>query len=932
MRRAAAEAHAEADVEAAEGGAVQDDGLDSPATATAMVREEQRMQVDGEEEEEAAAEIAETEQEQAQPQPEEPEALQEEDKNADANAVGEEISAASPPRAVVAAPIGDDEELDELESTPAATPDRSPSRNGVIKAAQNPSIRRTRASDSFANANGDLETPETSEDDEAEVQLSLQAHAAPASPGRRETPMRPRLRFVEPEEAQLPPSAQKPAARTTTVVQEEQEEAQLEQAANTRLPSSSPEPDLPTIGGSRKHRAGDSDSSEDSSSSSSDSDEDDDDDSSSGEDSPGGFLTGAARRLQAATGGRQSLGMVARDAFGKTRRPSLARKKPSALSASGSYNPSPLKNSAVTPAAAASSSSPVKGGPETADEVDEIDQLLSQTQQSQRAARRTSGVNWAQLEQEEEERQKRKGKGRASESVVSSEDENDQFEEAREQLDDVSVAQVVPADNDVDMALADENAVEQEQSTINGATAQAGEPVTGTSVSAAPRTTVDGDSAPITTALRESEDEEPVGDAPASQPEAVTGLAALEPVLPTQEASQFPNGARLYPDLSTIGNLASSSQPSSPPIEVDPSRVITDDEQTQELVTTPRAVEETLPAESQFVPLHKDKPLFLETQTQFETAQDLQDDVEPDTQLDSAQVDEDVDDDVEMQVTEAIVQEGPKETIQAPLTPDASAPPSPTVNAPAIVEPASSRQDNEDPAEADAAGPALSTPQAKSPAARQQKTQLLAPPTTSGTSTPARMTRAASARMASRSPSAEPPSAHQNGDNNGFSASQPVSTTTTTAAGTPISALARRKQAAAVAMAGAPLPTPSLANGLTPPAPGPSLSLPTARSRASGLPSLSQLDTVKRVTRRSARVSSASGAAGAGGAGAQRATSSQPAAAASFLARESDDDQDSSDDDEDADVGNNKTNGRLSMSQPVGRTRPRRGRESDLWK
>ena len=94
------------------------------------------------------------------------------------------------------------------------------------------------------------------------------------------------------------------------------------------------------------------------------------------------------------------------------------------------------------------------------------------------------------------------------------------------------------------------------------------------------------------------------------------------------------------------------------------SRVITDDEQTQELVTTPRAVEETLPAESQFVPLHKDKPLFLETQTQFETAQDLQDDVEPDTQLDNAQVDEDVDDDVEMQVTEAIVQEGPKETIQ----------------------------------------------------------------------------------------------------------------------------------------------------------------------------------------------------------------------------------------------------------------------------
>lgn len=674
MRRAAAEAHAEAHAEAkAEDGA-------GTVQGGSESHEEQRMQVDGEQEEEEAAAPGTAEAE--QPQPEEPEAVQEEEDEAMAEETVAAAAAVPPSKTVVSAAIendDDDEELDQLESTPAATPDRATSRNGngygAVKAAQNPSIRRTRASDSFVNAHGDLETPETSEDDEAEVQLSLQAHAAPASPGRRETPMRPRLRSVEPEEeAPLPPSAQKPAAHTTTTTteaaQEEQEEAQLEQAANTRLPSSSPEPDLPTIGGSRKRRAGDSDSSDDSSSSSSDSDDDDDDDSSSGDDGPGGFLTGAARRLQAATGGRQSLGMVARDAFGKTRRPSLARKKPSALSASGNYNPSPLKNSAVTPAAAAaaSSSSPVKGEPETStDDVDEIDQLLSQTQQSQRAARRTSGVNWAQLEQEEEERQKRKGKGRASESVVSSEeDENDRFEEAQEQLDDVPLAaqQVVPADDDVDMALADENAVEQEQSTVNGASAQAGEPVTGTSVSAAPRTTVDGDSAPITTALRESDDEvEPVGVPSASQPEAVTGLAALEPVLPTQEASQFPNGARLYPDLSTIGNLASSSQPGSPPIEVDPSRVITDDEQTQEVETTPRAAaEETLPAESQFVPLQKDKPLFLETQTQHETAQDDVD--EPDTQLDNAQVDEDDDEDVEMQVTEAIVEDDPKESIQ----------------------------------------------------------------------------------------------------------------------------------------------------------------------------------------------------------------------------------------------------------------------------
>lgn len=673
MRRAAAEAHADAHAEAkVEGGAgpVQG-GSNSPATAT--VQAEQRMQVDGEQEEEEAAAPGTGEAKQSQP--EEPEAVQEEDDEAMAEETAAAAAAVPPSKTVVSAAIendDDDEELDQLESTPAATPDRASSRNGngygAVKAAQNPSIRRTRASDSFVNAHGDLETPETSEDDEAEVQLSLQAHAAPASPGRRETPMRPRLRSVEPEEAPLPPSAQKPAAHTTTAAaaaQEEQVEAQLEQAANTRLPSSSPEPDLPTIGGSRKRRAGGSDSSDDSSSSSSDSDDDDDDDSSSGDDGPGGFLTGAARRLQAATGGRQSLGMVARDAFGKTRRPSLARKKPSALSASGNYNPSPLKNSAVTPAAA--SSSPVKGDPETStDDVDEIDQLLSQTQQSQRAVRRTSGVNWAQLEQEEEERQKRKGKGRASESVVSSEeDENDQFEEAKEQLDDVPLAaqQVVPADDDVDMALADENAVEQERSTVNGASAQAGEPVTGTSVSAAPRTTVDGDSAPITTALRESDDEvEPVGIPSASQPEAVTGLAALEPVLPTQEASQFPNGARLYPDLSTIGNLASSSQPGSPPIEVDPSRVITDDEQTQEVETTPRAGEDPLPAESQFVPLQKDKPLFLETQTQHETAQDDVD--EPDTQLDNAQVDEDDDEDVEMQVTEAIVEDDPKESIQ----------------------------------------------------------------------------------------------------------------------------------------------------------------------------------------------------------------------------------------------------------------------------
>lgn len=494
---------------------------------------------------------------------------------------------------------GEDEELDQLDSTPAGTPPSS-------RKAPNRAI--TRARESAASAGGAVDTPETSEDDEAEVQLSLQAHAAPASPGRRSPPrkLRDSPAVEEPDEAPLPPSAQTPAK---SVERQEEDQEHLAQAANTRLPSSSPEPALPTIGSRHNDDSSSDDSSDDSDS--------DDDDSSSGDDHPGGsFLTGAARRLQSATGGRQSLGMVARDAFGKSRRSSLARKKPTSL---GSYNPSPLKNAAV----AASSSSPTKGDQSVAaDDLDEIDQLMSQTQQSQRAARRTSGLNWAELEREEEERQKRKGKGKAVEDPSSEDDEAD-YQEAQEQLEGdeptEGVADTVPADNDVDMAAAEGG---EDASAVNGAPAEGGEPVAGSGAAVAPRVGVTGESAPITTALREDDDAAAAEMLPSSQPEPAHGLAALEPALPTQDASQFPNGARLYPDLSTIGNLASSSQTGSPPVEVDPSQVVSEDE--HEDGARPNG--DALPAESQFVPLRKDKPLFLETQTQADTQ-------EPDTQF-----------------------------------------------------------------------------------------------------------------------------------------------------------------------------------------------------------------------------------------------------------------------------------------------------------
>lgn len=81
-------------------------------------------------------------------------------------------------------------------------------------------------------------------------------------------------------------------------------------------------------------------------------------------------------------------------------------------------------------------------------------------------------------------------------------------------------------------------------------------------------------------------------------------------------------------------------------------------------------------------------------------------------------------------------------------------------------------------------------------------------------------------------------------------------------------------------------------------------------------------------------------------------SASQPSAGSNgrYLTRESDEDQDSSEDDDDeeenegaaaADPGpavgkGQRGAGRLSMSQPVAGTRasarPRRGRQSDLWK
>ncbi|BGP25093.1 proteophosphoglycan ppg4 [Rhodotorula toruloides] len=780
--------------------------------------------------------------------------------------------------------VESDEELDELDSTPAQSLTHQQQR-------MNPAVSRVVESDSRAV------TPSSSEDDDEEVQLSLKAHASPASTKKKTGDLP-----IEPEEAPLPPAAQTPSRNA----QEEKEDVQkLSHAANTRLPSSSPEPTLPTIGGKRNDEDSDQ-----SASSSSDDEYDESSDDEAGDSSS--LLTRNVAHPRNGGGGRPSLSVLAKGVFDKPKkRGSLlgganGANKVLASSALG-YAGSPLKHSHLNAASSSPSRAEVNSDARGNDD-EEIDQLLSQTQPSQRP-KRTSDAYWAQLEREEEEEKKRKGKGKQDET---SEDEEDEDEVA---VDGDTATLASTAHAAADVAEPDAAAA------VNGAPAT-GEPVSANASATAPRPSAnDAGAPPITTAVgtgagpssprrRVSPSPQPLPSGPAA--------ASTSFLSPTQASQRPPD--RIYPDLSSIGNLPTSSQAGSPPIEVDdPSQVFSgedrpfvDDDDEEEEEEAQRA-----PPESQFVQLQKDKPLFLETQTQSfsqdtagaEATQELAaevelngaDEAEAPANDEAEEADEEFGADVPAVKVNA--------TTRAPPTPDSSKETSPAP--PAIVEPDQAEdermaQEGEDDEASD--GP---TPKAAFPA--KEPGGLAVPPTT-----PARITRASSARLASRSPSAEPPQA----------ASQPVS-------GTPAShrrTYVDRKPEPTATSAPSSAHMPRAATSAS----QPTASTPSAfasGSRASRMLSLSQLDTVKQPTRRSTRASLA--------ASASQPTTSQR----SFIARDDEDDEDDEDDDaassdDEADAGKGKGKARrtrTSMSQPVpppqanGRGR-RSKRQSDLWR
>lgn len=486
--------------------------------------------------------------------------------------------------------VESDEELDELDSTPAQSVTHQQQQRS------NPAVSRVVESDSRAV------TPSTSEDDDEEVQLSLKAHASPASAKKKAEDLP-----VEPEEAPLPPAAQTPSRNAQ---EEKEDEQKLSHAANTRLPSSSPEPALPTIGGKRN----DKDSDESSSSSSEEESDESSDDEAGGSSS---LLTRNAAHLRNGGGGRPSLSLLAKEAFSKPKkRGSLLGgangiNKVLASSTLG-YAGSPLKHSPLN--AASSSPARTDANGEAQEDEEEIDQLLSQTQPSQRP-KRTSNAYWAQLEREEEEKKKRKGKGKQDET--SDDDVEDRMEVDADTAPIASTGQT-PAD----VAEPAEADAAETAAAVNGAPAT-GEPVFANASGRAPRPSANTAGAPpITTAVEPDAALSPprrrISPDPQPLPN-VTAVASTSFLSPTQASQRPPD--RIYPDLSSIGNLPTSSQAGSPPIEVDdPSQVFSgedrpvvgdeddDDEEEEDA--------QQAPAESQFVPLQKDKPLFLETQTQ----------------------------------------------------------------------------------------------------------------------------------------------------------------------------------------------------------------------------------------------------------------------------------------------------------------------------
>lgn len=492
-----------------------------------------------------------------------------------------------------------DEELDELDSTPA-----TPALSATYQPQRsNPAVTRVVESDSRAV------TPSTSEDDDEEVQLSLKAHASPAS-AKKKDPEVP----VEPEEAPLPPAAQTPSRNA----QEEEDEEKLSRAANTRLPSSSPGPALPTIGGKRNAKGSD----ESSSSSSEDESDESSDEEAAGSSS---LLTRNAAQLRNGTGGRPSLSLLAKEAFSKPKkRGSLlggagAVNKVLASSAVG-YAGSPLKHSPLNAASSSPARTDGKGAAQE-DEEEEIDQLLSQTQPSQRP-KRTSDAYWAQLEREEEEKKKRKGKDKKDET---SDDEEDEDAMA---VDGDTAAFASLGQTRADVAEPEEADAAETAAAVNGAPAT-GEAVFANASRPAPRPSAnDAGAPPITTAVENgagpSSSRHRLSPSPQPLPDVPAAAVATSFLSPTQPSQRPPD--RIYPDLSSIGNLPTSSQAGSPPIEVDdPSQVYSgeerpplgdDDDEEQEA--------QRAPAESQFVPLQKDKPLFLETQTQAPSQEDGQ--------------------------------------------------------------------------------------------------------------------------------------------------------------------------------------------------------------------------------------------------------------------------------------------------------------------
>ncbi|GAA5936060.1 hypothetical protein JCM1841_000005 [Sporobolomyces salmonicolor] len=692
------------------------------------------------------------------------------------------------------------DEVDQLESIPQAR----------TAAQAHPDIARTRAESTV----GPPSTAPSSDEDPEELALSLRMHASPAKSDRPPVQTLPpkgsqegngddELALAPPNSAQKPPVSPKKA------------EEVLSRAQQTLLPSSSPEPALPTIGGKRADDlSSDSASSSDDSSSDSDSDSDDD--------AP---AAGRAGHLRNGHGGRPSISAVAKEAFGKKRRSIFGTPARAALGGAGAYAHSPLKKSMLGAA------SPILGTPSSPapsqEAEDEVDQLLTQTQSQMAPPATASSAFWEQQEREEEEERRRKRKSRRSNLSSSSEDEPEPGIEAEN------------VDENGDVIMEETGAVHP--TVTNGAPATA-EPELDASPPPAPRPSVnDPNAPPITTALEPS--------APTFRP------ASPEPTalpLPTQTQEQ-PADGRLYPDLSAIGDLPSPQHAS--PIEVDTSQVSEpqDEEDEQQ-----RQDDEQAPAESQFVPLEKESPLFLETQGKTQSqSQDIgmgEPETEKGDEIDGAEPEREVEalaapsEGIADAADERAIEPTRSSLAQLPLHRQPQ-PPTASLDTPQIVEPNSPEP-------------------APLPAA-----------------TPGRVTRGTLAR--SRSPSADPASRSTPPPPPQQIASQLAPT-----AGVPATRRARSVEATASSTPRATRLTATVSATPTTPA-------RTTRGRASGLPGLSQLDGLattaarKRTTR--ASLAAAAAVAASSQPDQQPASSQANGRRKGFLAAENEEDEESSD-------------------------------------